>query len=452
MRVIRWLSALLLAAPVAARAQTPAATPAPPREPLKNIPIAGDRPVTLTIGGQARWREEFFRGFNTLDIDDDHAQSRLLISADLVAGRRQRLYGRVSTELRDDQSYGRSLPGGARPQDEDRHDIQTLQLEVGRTQSFLRVGRQEVALAQQRLIGVADWSNTRRSVDGAHLLLVRGPLAFEAVAVRPVLVRQTRANRADSTQRLRTLSIGSAPNAKPLARGLPALWQGYWYEQAIHPANRTTARTYRLTSGGRLQWQWGGAKTRLARSLEFEGALQRGTVGARDIAAHFWIAEAQLQWKRARGAPSLALGIEEASGENPGTSTQLEAFAVLYPAAHAHGGYADVFGRTNVRELHAISTWDPSHALNLRAALYHFSRLRTDDGVYSKQNTVFRATNATNARHVADELDLTGTWRLASHWRVIFGGAIVKPGAFLNAPPPLARTEQWAFIGTTVIF
>jgi hypothetical protein len=450
MRVIRWLLALLLTVPHAARAQS--TSPTPSREPLKNIPIAGARPVTLTIGGQARWREEFFRGFNTLDIDDDHAQSRLLISADLVAGRRQRLYGRVSTELRDDQSYGRSLPGGARPQDEDRHDIQTLQLEVGRKQSFLRVGRQEVALAQQRLIGVADWSNTRRSVDGAHLLLVRGPLAVEAVAVRPVLVRQTRANLADSTQRLRTLSIGSAPNAKPLARGLPALWQGYWYEQAIHPAGGTAARTYRLTSGGRVQWQWGGATPRLARSLELEGALQRGTVGARDIAAHFWIAEAQLQWKRARGAPSLALGIEEASGENPGTGTQLEAFAVLYPAAHAHGGYADVFGRTNVRELHAISNWDPFPSLNLRGALYHFARLRTDDGVYSKQNALFRAATETPATHVADELDVTGTWHLTTHWRLIFGGAIVAPGAFLEATLPAPRTEHWGFIGTTVVF
>jgi hypothetical protein len=450
MRVIRWLLALLLTVPYAARAQS--TSPTPPREPLKNIPIAGARPVTLTIGGQARWREEFFRGFNTLDIDDDNAQSRLLISADLVAGRRQRLYGRVSTELRDDQSYGRSLPGGARPQDEDRHDIQTLQLEVGRKQSFLRVGRQEVALAQQRLIGVADWSNTRRSSEGVRLMLVRGPVAFDAIDARPVIVRQRLGNHADSTQRFRTLSLGSAPNAKPLARGLPAVWQAYWYEQAIHPANRTTARTYRLTSGGRLQWQWGGATTRLARALEFEGALQRGTIGARTLDAHFWIAEAQLQWKHARGAPSLALGIEEASGENPGTGTQLEAFAVLYPAAHAHGGYADVIGRTNVRELHAITTWDPFHALNLRGALYHFSRLRTDDGVYSKQNSVFRATNATNARHVADELDLTGIWHLASHWRVIFGGAIVKPGAFLNAPPPFARTERWGFVGTTVIF
>lgn len=426
------------------------ATPSAPRDRLKNIPLAGARPVTLSIGGQLRWREEFYRGFNTLDVDDDNSQTRVLLSADVVAGRRARGYARLFTEVRDDQSYGRTLPGGARPQDADRHDVQTLQVEIGRGANLLRVGRQEIALGQQRLIGVADWSNTRRSSEGARLQLVRGRLAFEAVDARPVLVRQTARNLADSTQRYRTLSLGSAIGAKPLARGLPAVWQAYWYEQTIHPTSG--ARSYRLTTGGRVQWTWGGPRSALARAFEVEAAAQRGTVGARDIHAWFAVAETQLQWKRARGAPTLALGVEQASGENPTTVGTLEAFNVLYPAAHAHGGYADVIGRTNTRELHGISTWDPLAPLNLRLAVYRFDRVRTDDAAYTKTNTVFRAAGSNRDRHIADELDLTGTWRLDNHIRLVFGGGVVAPGAFLEQTLASSKVEHWGFGGVTVVF
>ena len=63
--------------------------------------------------------------------------------------------------------------------------------------------------------------------------------------------------------------------------------------------------------------------------------------------------------------PSLALGLEEASSDRPSTAGN-EAFAVLYPAAHQHGGFADVIGRPNVTEVHAISSWDPSPSLSLQ--------------------------------------------------------------------------------------
>lgn len=443
---------LALAAPCVVRAQATA----PRRDPLKDIPLAGERPVSLTLAGQARWREEFFRAFNTQDIDDDNAQSRILLSADLVAGRRARFYGRTMAEWRDAQSYGRTLPGGARPQDADRGDWQNLYAEVGRGASYVRAGRQEIAVNRERLIGVPDWSNTRRGSQGARAQFVRGAFALEAIDAHPMIVRQASPNRPDSTQRFRTLSFGSAPNAKPLARGLPALWQAYWYEQRIAPASG--ARTYRTTSGGRVQWTHRVLRG-ITPSLELEGAVQRGTTGTRELHAAFWIAETQLAWKRAHGTPTVALGLEEATGDDPTTANRLEGFAVLYPAAHAHGGYADVIGRTNVREWHAIATWVPFRSLDLRGAAYRFDRRRTDDAVYTKANAVFRAASsptaggvASDARHVADEVDVTGSWRYGSHLRLIFGGALVVPGAFLNATAAVARTERWAFVGTTLAF
>ncbi len=416
---------------------------------IKAIPLVPRPAITLTLGGQARWREEWFRGFNFSSQDDDNGQSRLLLSADLQFGSRRRLHGRVFAEGRDAQSYGRNLPGGARPADADRLDVQNLFADVAFGDSWVRYGRQEIAVNRERLFGVPDWSNTRRGSQGTRAQLVRGAFAVEVLDAHPMIVRQTGVNRADSSARFRTLSFGSAPGAAPLARGLPSVWQGYWYEQVI----RTSATpTRRLTRGGRTMWQWSSNASPRAWSLEVEGALQHGHAGPRTLDGWFWVAESQVTWRRTRGAPTLALGLEAASGERASTSSKQEAFAVLYPAAHSHGGYADLIGRTNARELHLIGTWDPYKSLALRSAWYHVDRLRFDDGLYTKQNAVFRAASGSTDRHAFDELDITGTWKVTRHWRVVGGGAVVVPGPFLRNTPAGARRERWGFAGTTFTF
>lgn len=418
-------------------------------EAFKAIPVVPGRPVTLTMGGQVRWREEFFRAFNLVSQNDDNSQSRVLLSADLQVGKRKALFGRVFAEARDAQSYGRSLPGGARPSDADRHDVQNLFADVGYGASFVRYGRQEIAINRERMFGVPDWSNTRRGSEGTRAQLVRGRFAVEAIDARPVTVRQVRTNRADSTARFRVLSLGNSAGAVAFAKGLPSVWQGYWIEQVIRTPN---ALTRRLSSGGRTIWTWGATPTRRTYSFELEGAVQRGHTSTRELNGWFWVAESQVQWKGVRGAPSLAVGVEEASGEKASTTGTQEAFAALYPAAHAHGGYADVIGRTNAREVHLIGTWDPVKPINLRGAWYRFDRLRTDDGIWTKQNTVFRAANGSLDRHAADEFDLTGTWKTSRHWRVIAGAAVVTPGPFLKKTPGSAQTERWCFVGTSFTF
>lgn len=416
---------------------------------IKAIPIVLGQPVTLTFGGQLRWRGESYRDFNTTTQNDENTQTRLQLLADLQVGIRERWHGRIFAEARDAQSYGRNLPGGARSNDADRHDMQNLFADLAFGASFVRYGRQEIAINRERLFGVPDWSNTRRGLQGARALLTRGAFALEGMDTRPVIVRQSQPNRADSTTRFRTLSFGSATGAAPLATGMPAIWQGYWYEQEVRTP---TTLTRRLTTGGRAQWQLGSAASPHGYSFEVEGGSQHGHVSARSADAWFWVAEGQLTWRTLFGAPTIAIGIEEASGENAATSARAEAFFTLYPAAHAHGGYADVIGRANARELHAISTWDPTKALQLRGALYRFDRVRTDDGIYTKQNTIFRAASGSTDRHAADELDLTGIWKATRHVRVTFGGGIVSPGAFLKNTPGGAHTEHWGFAGTSFTF
>ncbi|WP_310570639.1 alginate export family protein [Gemmatimonas sp.] len=446
------VGALLLAAATLRAQSTPTAAAATAHtwsDRLKKIPLYEGWPLTLTLSGQARWREEFMRGYNVGTLHDDYGFTRLMVGLDVQAGQSKGLHGRVLAELRDAQALSRTLPGGTRTTDGDRHDIQNLYADIGYGRSFVRYGRQEVSLNRERLVGVPDWANTRRGSEGTRAQLVRGRLVLEGADIRPMIVRLDRGNRPDSTARLRTLSLGSATGASRFARGVPTQWNGYWYEQTIRTSSSFTRR---LTTGARTLWQFGTpAASRLVTAMELEGAVQRGHAGTRELQAWFWVAEAQLQWRRVRGTPSLALGLEEASSDRPATPGN-EAFAVLYPAAHQHGGFADVIGRPNVTEVHAISSWDPLPSLSLRGAWYRFDRRRLDDGVYNKQNALFRAASGSTARHVADEVDLTAAWKATTHLRVLVGGATVLPGAFLSSTPGGAHVEHWGYLGTTFAF
>lgn len=414
---------------------------------IKAIPLAPG--VSLTIGGQARWREEFAHAFNLSAASDTYGQSRLLLNADLHMGDTRRVHGRVFVELRDAQSYHRTLPGGTRAGDADRSDIQNLFADIAFAKSLVRVGRQEITTGRERLIGVPDWTNTRRGFEGVRALIVRGAFAIDAFDARPVVVRLRAPNIGDTTTRVRAFSLGSAVGAKAALRALPTTWQAYWYEQVVS----TSTRTRRLTSGARAAWTFNSAATTGPTfGLETEAAVQRGATGARALHAWFWTSEWQTQWRRVRGMPMIAVGLEEASGDRHVSDTRLETFNTLYAAAHAYGGYADVFGRANEREVHMITTWDATKKISVRGAWHRYNRLQLTDGVYTKQNTVLRAASGSQDRHVGDEIDLSTTINVSRHLRLTGGQFLVEPGAFLRNTPGGAVQERLSYLGTTFTF
>lgn len=414
---------------------------------LKAIPVAPQ--VALTLGGQARVREESTRDYNFTGTSDDNASSRLQVNVDLQAGDARRVHGRVFAEFRDAQMYHRDLPGGTRPSDGDRSDVQNLFADVAYAKSYVRVGRQEVVSGRERLIGVPDWSNTRRGFQGARAMLVHGALSLDLLDARPVVVRQAAPNLADSTTRFRAVTLGSAPGVKPARHVLPSAWQLYHYDQ------RVTASTgvHRQTTGGRLAWTFGSAaRDGTGYGFETETAMQRGAVGQREIRAWFVTTETSAQWRGVHGSPTLAFGLEAASGDDNPTDGTVRSFNGLYGAAHQHGGYADIIGRANAREAHLVSTWEPSRHLSLRGGLYRYDRLSLKDGVYTKQNTLLRAAGTSRARHAGDELDLTGTMPVTRHLKVIAGHAWIEPGEFMRRSAGGARSARWGYLGTTYTF
>ena len=419
---------------------------------LKHIALLPDDMAWLTVGGAFRWREESVRDYQFVSaagMQDDFAVSRTTLHGDLHVVSNAGPYARAFAEFRDAQGYNRSLPGGVRITDADRHDWQNAFVEGGWGPTGLRWGRQDVNIGRERLVGIADWINARRAFEGVRAFTTIGPVAIDLMDAHVVAVRIDLPNRPDSTTRFRYLTVGSPAEAAPRRTFMPALWQLYvlQLDALIGP------RHERSTYGTRLMWkapvpELAGAVA----SFEFEGAGQRGWQGAKSINAWFVATDAQLAFRQIRFAPAISAGYDVASGTKDPAGTVNGTFTALYASAHSHGGMADVFGRGNLAERRVGVSAEPRSWLQLGLVTRRFSRVELADGMYSKANTLFRAASGSTARELGAETDFSATVKVGRFIRLQGGIAEVDPGAFLLETPGGAHVERFSFVGTTLAF
>ena len=420
---------------------------ASPLRSLKHIDLLSDGSAWLTIGGSARARWMSYRNFQVSDasaMQNDYTESRTILSADLRIARPSGRYVRLFAEGRDAQGYGRTLPGGIRVNEADRSDWQNALAEAGSGATFVRYGRQELSVGRERLVGVADWMNARRSFEGWRGVSTVGALRVDVFDGRVVAVRTLSPDRPDSTTHLRVATAGSASERAAARTFQPALWQSY----AVDLETRN-GLDRRVTAGVRSLW-----RTPLGRgvlSIEAEAASQRGHLAGKTVDAWFGVLEATTAWRAVRWSPSVMIGVDVASGTGADSARHADTFQPPYATAHAFNGIADVFGRGNLFEQRAGLGAEPFAALQLQAVARRFARVRIEDGVYTKTNSVMRAAGRSTARAVADEFDLTATMALGRYLQLQAGFAIVQPGAFLRETGAAAQ-ERFAVLGTAVTF
>jgi hypothetical protein len=419
----------------------------------KHIALAPYDLAWLSLGASARWREEFNHDYQFSSAtanQDQFSASRVLLSGDLHVGRTNGLYARGFAEWRDAQGFNRTLPGGIRTNEQDRHDWQNSFAEVGwSTDLSVRYGRQDVTLGKERLVGISDWTNSRRSFQGLRVQTRVGNVAFDVLDAHVMAIRADLPNRPDSTTRFRYAAVGSARDAAAAPTIRPSAWQFY----VLQNDALIGARNARSTYGSRVQWKaplFGRSGTQL--SFEFEGAEQRGWAASKDVHAWFYANDLQIAFRKARLVPSIILGYDRASGDKNAADGHSDTFTALYASAHSYGGIADAFGRGNLAEVRTGAGIDPTSWLQVQFISRAFSRVELGDGVYSKQNTIFRAASNSTARNVGTENDLTASVKVGRHVKLQGGLAQVDPGAFLRLTPGGAHSQRFAFVSSTVTY
>jgi hypothetical protein len=423
---------LLFSALAVVVAALPAYAQAPPQQPIPRAatvpPAAPQRlPEWLRIGVEHRGRLEgpANAGFNDRR-DDAYWLNRFRFD---VRVRPLRLLS-FHVQAQDAQVFGRNSKPDA-PPFEDTLDLRMAYADLGQTGTspvLVRLGRQELAFGEQRLVGHANWVNTARTFDAARVTVARKTFKIDGFASSVVTMRDgdfNRSRQGESFYGAYGSFIAIVPNAtlEPyvLARNV----------RSATAESGTLGRLESVTFGAR----WLG---KLPAGLDYntEMALQRGSLASDDISAwagHWLVGRTT----GTRTILRLSGEYNYASGDRDPKDGRRNTFDQLYPTAHDKYGLADQVGWRNVHHLRTAADVRPNAKWTIGGSYHSWWLASTTDGLYTAAGAVLvRPVAGFTDSHVGQELDVQTTYPLSPRIHVSAGYAYIVPGAFLKAATP----------------
>jgi len=391
-------------------------------DPIKYIPLGPDD-WYLSLGGQYRFRYEYYNNVNfapagAAQDDDGYYLNRLMVHADLHMGPMFRVFAQGKASMIDDRD------GGPRPVDADEVDIQQLFADVrfslgAKDAATLRFGRQDLLYGAQRFISPLDWTNARRTFEGAKGSLSLGATAVDLFWVRPVNIDKEQLNDGDGQTSF--AGVYATVGLPDVMRGGGTKLEGYFLA-----LNRTDARFAvnangpdrdedRYTIGVRV------ASTPKPFDFDVELDYQFGQFGDQNISAYSVALDAGYTLASCPMTPRIYLGFDLATGNDNGDKGTFGTFNQLFPLGHAYFGYIDVIGRQNIIDLHPgteltiVQNAAYAKKVTLRADYHLFWRENENDAVYNvlagsaatpPQAGVLRAANGSSEMFIGSEIDL----------------------------------------------
>jgi hypothetical protein len=284
----------------------------------------------------------------------------------------------------------------------------------------------------ERLIGNLDFPNVGRRFDG---VLARSGVAgvgrFEIFAFRPLAGAF---HYDDAFDRL-DVELFGVNLASPYGGWLPRT-----QVRVFALGYRDDRPAARAVAGGRLEIDTlGGSLLTGSESwnLLVWSALQRGDWGARTHSADALVLELGRRFAGIRGAPSIHLGYERASGGD--RQARHGAFFNLLPTNHKFYGALDYLAFSNLRDLFLEGRVALSPRVRLQAALHDFALVDRGDawyggsGAMSARELGYVARRPAGGRYDASdlgrELDLTLFWTLSPALELKLESGVWRGGA-----------------------
>lgn len=380
--------------------------------------------ASLSVGGQFRLRLEDWNNFAFTPANDDNfVLSRFRLHSDLRLSPGFRVYVEGISAL----ATERDLPGGRRPLDEDSADLLNAFADVSSTLGAmdltLRVGRQELSYGKQRLISPLDWSNTRRTFDGARLLTKAGAWKADAFATRWVQVQQHDFNDGDSGR-----DFYGVYATRPLSEGKVSLdLYALGLERDAAKFGAVSGKEERYTLGSR----WGG-KCDCGGDLDLEGGYQFGEVGAADVEAWFVAAQAGFTVPDCPLKSRWFVGYDLASGDDNPADGEVGTFNQLFPLGHAYFGGIDIVGRQNIQDISVGVSLVPLDKLTVRIEGHQFARAENSDALYDAGGNVVRAGDAGSSHDIGQEVDVVADYKWNLHLNLQAGYSHFFAGNFIS--------------------
>lgn len=373
----------------------------------------------VTLSGEVRFRGEW--DGRTAAVGDDAAvlsRMRMGVTTEALP------WVTAFVQLQDARAWGTETDpteGTA-----DQFDLHQGYVDLTRENLTLRIGRQEVTLGDERLIGPLGWANTARAFDG---ILARQELAAGHVRVFWMNVAERDAltvtgvnpqvNEGDDDDGW----LLGAFLTRPVGRGALELI-------ALHDRNAATDESYTLYA--RLH---GGTD-----AILFDGsaAYQFGP----DRGAYVFSALVGVPLDR---SGRVVGQLDYLSGDAQPFDATRRAFQTLYPTAHAYHGYMDYFltfpgnsAAAGLVDAMARVTLPTTRSWRLRADVHYFAL----------------AAQRTGGRQLGIETDVIASRSMARGADVEIGASAFLPDDRMSAVAPAfaaeANATYWGYAMLTV--
>ncbi len=286
------------------------------------------------------------------------------------------------------------------------------------------VGRQEIRLGSQRLVGWRDGTNVRRNWDGVRLNGSTEYWTWDVIGLQLVDVEPEGAFNDTSDDDRQLAGVYATRTA-----GLTNFDLYYLY---AHYADRNTIEGTgvqdRHSVGARLfgerdRWFW-----------DWEAIYQFGEHGGLDIEA--WTLATNTGYKLP-GAwqPTLMLSTNIASGDSDRSDNKLETFDALYPRGNYFSELAQL-GPANFFNLNPYLTLTPRDDLFVSLDINFYWRLEEEDGVYGPPGNLIRPPLGSQKRFVNTAISLAIEWQASKHWFLGLALAHSRPEDFFEDTGP----------------
>ena len=405
-------------------------------DPIKYISLSDRGDSYITFGGQVRDRYEYFQNYlfgRGPQDQNGYNLLRAMANADLHLDP----YVRVFAQGISATQQGRF--GGPRASDADEIDLHQAFVDItlpftADTSFTLRGGRQVIIFGAQRLIGVSDWTNARRTFDGVRGTLTTPGNTVDMFYARPVRVREYSSDDdVPDTFIAGVYDTWEVPGAWAKAKPKLEIYAFYVDRQSI-TFNQITAGEDRYTLGTRL--------TAYPKPFDFdlETDYQFGRFSGEETHAFAVAAMGGYTLKDAMFAPRTFLGFDIASGgrrNNPG-----DAFDQLFPSGHDQFGIIDAIGRQNIIDVHPgftltlLENKPGAQRLTLLTQYRQFWRESDQDAVYTSSGSILRAAGGSNASAIGGEIDLQVNWQLDRYISAYAGYCHFFHGSFVADTGP----------------
>lgn len=304
----------------------------------------------------------------------------------------------------------------------------------------LKIGRQELAYGDQRLVGAFKWGNNLRTFDAAKVRWQNKFFGVDLFTGGVVYNDANNLNQSNSQDRFSGAYFNfpsAAKNeiveayvfARNVARGIVTDdWSGvaapfrFPAPQDLYTGGlrvRSKPNAYDPWDyGAELMYQWG-HRTAVFPATTVAAAL---TAPRLDQQAYAWVAQVGYTWTANAWQPRLALIDSFGSGDKNSADGSSQTFQNLFPTNHLFYGYMDLSSLQNLHDVRLAYTVKPTVTSTVALEAHsHFLNHPTDfwynvSGVPRNVTTAAVGSggsyriNPSYAGHVGDELDVVAAW------------------------------------------